>query len=277
MSSGSLNSRFSDLKVLSGSGSGLVLSGIDVDGRQGEDKVALKRLSLKRKSYCRVALRELKITKRLSHENIVRTIKVSNPDGVDIDESHSENFKDLEYVYLVQELLDADLHDVLERNGKLPEQIAKLLLYQLLRALKYIHSANVVHRDIKPGNLFLNLDDLTLKVGDFGSARVLDSQYNHARHLTELITTRYYRSPEVILNPGCYDYAVDIWSTGCVFAEMLTGEVLFPGQNDLEQINVIQSVLHREGKHKKFPSGRFGEVSQAGKSDFSFDFFSLHL
>ena len=257
-----LESKFNDIKVLGSSCTGCVLSAVEKSGKQ--QRYALKRLSLKRRSHCRVALRELRILKRLRHENVVKTSSIRAPNGSDISELDAETFQKLDYVYLAEELMDTDMYNILNKVGKIEEKIAKLFLYQLLRAVKYIHSANVIHRDIKPGNLFVNANDLSMKVGDFGLARIVDPKFDHAGQLTELVATRYYRSPEVILAPGNYDSAVDIWSTGCVFAEMCTGSVLFPGENDLQQIDCIQSWFNRG----KFLTQKLSGISQAGKFDY---------
>jgi len=226
----------------------VVLSGIekscsscDANGMITESEnvpVALKRLSLVGKGHCRVALRELRLLKRFKHENLVRTLKITDANGSIIEDPSMENFKDLDSVYVVEELLDTDLHKI-QANNRLPLDMTKLFLYQLLRGTKYIHSANVIHRDIKPGNLFLNIDDLTLKIGDYGLARVFDNLYDHGGYLTALVSTRYYRAPEVMFNLGNYSFAIDIWSIGCVFGEMLLNKVVFAGENDLDQLNVI--------------------------------------
>ena len=88
---------------------------------------------------------------------------------------------------------------------------------------------------------FINIDDLSLKIGDYGLARVFDKRYEHGGYLTAVVSTRYYRAPEVMKNLGDYSYPIDLWSCGCVFAEMLTGKILFAGENDLDQLNVICS------------------------------------
>ncbi|XP_002158990.1 mitogen-activated protein kinase 1 isoform X1 [Hydra vulgaris] len=241
-----LSLNFSSLKVISGNGNSFVLSGVDNSLLNGTNNVnaavALKRLPLVGKGHCRVALRELRVLKRLSHENIIKTMKIIDSSGNTID-PNTESFNGIDNVYVVEELLDSDLQRIIERNGKLSLETCKIFLYQLLRGLKYIHSANVVHRDIKPGNLFVKTDDLTLKVGDYGLARVFDYRYTHKGYLTALVSTRYYRAPEVILKTGDYSYPIDIWSAGCVFGEMLLGKVLFPGENDLDQIDCICRVF----------------------------------
>eukprot|EP00794_Sanderia_malayensis_P009495 gene9495-10487_t len=267
-----LSSSFKDLKVIGRSCNGFVYSAVDRVGGLHK-KVALKKLPLKRKSHCRVALRELRIQKRLDHENIVKNIDIRTPDGREVGEASSESLRNVDFVYLVEELLDTDLHNVLDRTGKLPEKVSKLFLYQLLRGLKYIHSANVVHRDIKPGNLFLNTDDLSLKIGDFGLSRIVDQKYEHSGHLTELVTTRYYRAPEVMLTQGDYNSSLDIWSSGCVFAEMCTGTVLFPGENDLEQIDCIKTWFQADGN----TSGRFQTTKLTGISQAGLDFLQKML
>lgn len=245
----SLSSKFSDLKVLAEGGSGVVFSGIDKSlsessiSEKKTQHVALKRLSLIGKGHCRVALRELRLLNRFNHENVVKTHKITDSNGSIIEDASLENYKDLDSVYVVEELLDTDLHKVIERNGKLDLDTSKLFLYQLLRGLKYIHSANVIHRDIKPGNLFVNADDLSLKIGDYGLARVFDKKYEHKGYLTAVVSTIYYRAPEVMLNYGDYSYPIDIWSCGAVFAEMILGKVLFSGENELDQLHVISSTF----------------------------------
>lgn len=267
---GSLSDKFSDLKVIAGGGGGVVLSGVDKSCSNCENHrvsdgdnvpVALKRLSLIGKGHCRVALRELRLLKRFKHENLVRTMKITDANGSIIEDPSMENFKDLDSVYVVEELLDTDLHKI-QASNKLPLETTKLFLYQLLRGVKYIHSANVIHRDIKPGNLFINIDDLTLKIGDYGLARVFDDLYDHGGYLTALVSTRYYRAPEIMLNLGNYSFAIDIWSVGCVFGEMLLNKVIFSGENDLDQLNVICdafgiTVEDFDTQNATFPQHRF--------------------
>lgn len=143
-------------------------------------------------------------------------------------------------------------------------------LYQILRGLKYIHSANVLHRDLKPSNLLLNTT-CDLKICDFGLARVADPEHNHAGFLTEYVATRWYRAPEIMLNSKvlfgspnaniCPNYvqgliatltilltqgytkSIDIWSVGCILAEMLSRRAIFPGKHYLDQLNHILGVL----------------------------------
>lgn len=273
---GSLSDKFSDLKVIAGGGGGVVLSGVDKSCSYSSrsphepDKVALKRLSLIGKGHCRVALRELRLLKRFKHDNLVKTIKITDANGSIIEDPSMENFKDLDSVYVVEELMDTDMHKILESNDQLPLETTKLFMYQLLRGIKYIHSANVIHRDIKPGNLFINTDDLMLKIGDYGLARVFDDLYDHEGYLTALVSTRYYRAPEVMFNLGDYSFSIDIWSAGCVFGELLLSKVVFPGENDLDQLNVICNAFGTSAEifdteNASFPEHYFEDFPPEGK------------
>ncbi|XP_050745771.1 mitogen-activated protein kinase ERK-A isoform X7 [Drosophila biarmipes] len=115
-------------------------------------------------------------------------------------------------------------------------------LYQILRGVKYIHSANVLHRDLKPSNLLLN-KTCDLKICDFGLARIADPEHDHTGFLTEYVATRWYRAPEIMLNSKGYTKSIDIWSVGCILAEMLSNRPIFPGKHYLDQLNHILGVL----------------------------------
>ena len=104
------------------------------------------------------------------------------------------------------------------------------------RGLKYVHSAGVVHRDLKPSNILIN-ENCDLKICDFGLARIQDPQ------MTGYVSTRYYRAPEIMLTWQKYDVEVDIWSAGCIFAEMLEGKPLFPGKDHVNQFSIITELL----------------------------------
>lgn len=142
---------------------------------------------------------------------------------------------------LVLDLMDKSLLDyvVKERKGKLSIQESLMYTFQLLTALEHMHSRGVIHRDIKPENCFINPQNMELKLGDFGSARNLISD----RELTEYITTRWYRPPECLLTKGLYGPPIDIWAVGCILYELLTGNPLFPGKTQIDQINRIHRIL----------------------------------
>ncbi|KAF8670036.1 hypothetical protein HU200_051227 [Digitaria exilis] len=142
-----------------------------------------------------------------------------------------ENFND---VYIVYELMDTDLHHLLRSNQPLTADHCQYFVYQLLRGLKYVHSANVLHRDLRPSNLLLNAK-CDLKIGDFGLARTT----TETDFMMEYVVTRWYRAPELLLNCSEYTQAIDMWSVGCIFGEIVTREPLFPGKDYVHQLRLI--------------------------------------
>jgi len=114
-------------------------------------------------------------------------------------------------------------------------------VYQMLRGLKCIHSANVLHRDMKPSNLLVN-SNCDLKICDFGLARGI-SDNKEDNELTEYVVTRWYRAPEIMCSCQDYDYQVDVWAVGCIFGELLGRKPLFPGDNYIHQLNLIFGAL----------------------------------
>jgi p38 MAP kinase len=165
--------------------------------------------------------RELKLLKHLRHENVITLSDIF--------------ISPLEDIYFVTELLGTDLHRLLT-SRPLEKQFIQYFLYQILRGLKYVHSAGVVHRDLKPSNILVN-ENCDLKICDFGLARIQDPQ------MTGYVSTRYYRAPEIMLTWQKYDVEVDIWSAGCIFAEMLEGKPLFPGKDHVNQFSIITELL----------------------------------
>ena len=110
---------------------------------------------------------------------------------------------------------------------------------QLLRGLKYLHSANILHRDLKPGNLLVNAN-CELKICDFGLAR---TGRDNGQFMTEYVVTRWYRAPELLLCSDNYGTSIDVWSVGCIFAEILGRKPIFPGTECLNQLKLIIDVL----------------------------------
>jgi len=143
----------------------------------------------------------------------------------------------------VFELMESDLHQVIKANDDLTPEHYQFFLYQLLRALKYIHTANVFHRDLKPKNVLANAD-CKLKICDFGLARVAFNDAPTAIFWTDYVATRWYRAPELCGSFfSKYTPAIDIWSIGCIFAEVLTGRPLFPGKNVVHQLDLMTDML----------------------------------
>lgn len=173
-------------------------------------------------------LREIKLLRHMDHENIIAIKDIIRP-------PQKDNFND---VYIVYELMDTDLHQIIRSNQPLNPDHCQYFLYQLLRGLKYVHSANVLHRDLKPSNLLLN-GNCDLKIGDFGLARTT----SETDFMTEYVVTRWYRAPELLLNCSEYTSAIDVWSVGCIFAEIMTREPLFPGKDYVHQLRLITELI----------------------------------
>lgn len=133
------------------------------------------------------------------------------------------------------------MHRVI-RTQELSDDHCQYFIYQTLRGLKAMHSANVLHRDLKPSNLLLNAN-CDLKICDFGLARSAASQEDNAGFMTEYVATRWYRAPEIMLTFKEYTKAIDVWSVGCILAEMLSGKPLFPGKDYHHQLTLILDVL----------------------------------
>ncbi|NXW87535.1 MK07 kinase, partial [Alopecoenas beccarii] len=179
-------------------------------------------------------LRELKILKHFKHDNIIGIKDILRP---------TVPYGEFRSVYVVLDLMESDLHQIIHSSQPLTLEHVRYFLYQLLRGLKYIHSANVLHRDLKPSNLLVN-ENCELKIGDFGMARGLGGDPRHAKaFLTEYVATRWYRAPELLLSLHRYTRAIDMWSVGCIFAEMLGRRQLFPGRNYVHQLQLIMAVL----------------------------------
>ncbi|VFQ91459.1 unnamed protein product [Cuscuta campestris] len=134
--------------------------------------------------------------------------------------------------------MDTDLHQIIRSHQSLSEEHCQYFMYQVLRGLKYIHSANVIHRDLKPSNLLLNAN-CDLKICDFGLARTnLDNEF-----MTEYVVTRWYRAPELLLNTSDYTAAIDVWSVGCIFMELMNRKPLFQGKDHVHQLRLITELL----------------------------------
>ena len=148
--------------------------------------------------------------------------------------------------YLVQDLMDTDLHRVIQSAAKgqqaLTDNHIRCFTYQVVRGIYACHSAQVLHRDLKPSNLLVN-KDCTLRIGDFGLARGVDEAASEANQLTEYVVTRWYRAPELLCGNESYGLPIDLWSIGCILAEMLGRTPLFPGRDVLTQLKLIVTIV----------------------------------
>jgi len=160
--------------------------------------------------------------------------------------------RDFDEVYLYEELMEADLHAIIRSGQPLSDAHFQSFMYQTLCGLKYIHSANVLHRDLKPGNLLVNAD-CELKICDFGLARgytpgpagqqLRGGNAANQGFMTEYVATRWYRAPEIMLSFANYATAIDVWSVGCILAELLGGKPIFKGRDYVDQLNQILHYL----------------------------------
>ncbi|KAL0572271.1 mitogen activated protein kinase [Marasmius crinis-equi] len=231
-----VGNNYQPLDVIGEGAYGVVCSAIHLPSQR---KVAIKRITpFDHSMFCLRTLREIKLLRHFHHENIIAILDILQPPSI-----HQFN-----EVYLVQELMETDLHRVI-RTQELSDDHCQYFIYQTLRALKALHSADVLHRDLKPSNLLLNAN-CDLKLCDFGLARsarppphLLSNGGGAATFMTEYVATRWYRAPEVMLTFKEYTRAIDMWSVGCVLAEMLSGRPLFPGRDYHHQLQIILEVL----------------------------------
>ncbi|ETO19177.1 hypothetical protein RFI_18054, partial [Reticulomyxa filosa] len=162
---------------------------------------------------------------------IISLIGVIPPDPFEQDE--------FEEVYLVMPRMETTLARIIRSKQNLSEKHKQYFVYQLLRGLKYMHDAGVWHRDLKPENILVNGSDCRLKITDFGLARGVSKDTNVDAKLTEYVVTRWYRAPEVMCSSRQYDEKVDLWSVGCIMAELYNRKPLFRGSNHIDQLNLI--------------------------------------
>ncbi|PXF49394.1 Cyclin-dependent kinase 1 [Gracilariopsis chorda] len=189
--------------------------------------IALKKIRLEQEDegVPSTAIREISILKELqTHPNIV-------------------DFKDVVHVdkklFLVFEYLDQDLKRYMDSVNEMPAMLIKSYLYQLINGIAFCHSRRVLHRDLKPQNLLIDRHGM-LKLADFGLARAFGIP---VRHYTHEVVTLWYRAPEILLGARKYSTPVDIWSIGCIFAEMVMKTPLFPGDSEIDQLHKIFNAL----------------------------------
>lgn len=185
--------------------------------------------------------RELQIMRRLDHCNIVKLKYFFYSSG---------DKKDEVYLNLVLEYIPETVYRVARHYSKskqtIPISFIKLYMYQLFRSLAYIHSLGICHRDIKPQNLLLDPETGVLKLCDFGSAKLLIKGEPNVSY----ICSRYYRAPELIFGATDYTTMIDVWSAGCVLAELLLGQPIFPGDSGVDQLVEIIKVLGTPSKEQ---------------------------
>ncbi|KAK7333760.1 hypothetical protein VNO80_30537 [Phaseolus coccineus] len=202
--------------------------------------VALKKIRMdnEREGFPITAIREIKILKKLHHENVIKLKEIVTSPGPEKDEQgRPDGNKYKGGIYMVFEYMDHDLTGLADRPGmRFTVPQIKCYMRQLLTGLHYCHVNQVLHRDIKGSNLLID-NEGNLKLADFGLARSFSNEHN--ANLTNRVITLWYRPPELLLGTTRYGPAVDMWSVGCIFAELLHGKPIFPGKDEPEQLNKI--------------------------------------
>eukprot|EP00742_Colponemidia_sp_Colp-10_P000105 GILJ01000117.1.p1 GENE.GILJ01000117.1~~GILJ01000117.1.p1 ORF type:complete len:386 (+),score=57.39 GILJ01000117.1:92-1159(+) len=226
-----VDTRYQPLKQIGHGAYGVVCSATD---SVTNTKVAIKKITNAFDDLvdAKRILREIKLLRFFKHDNIINLVDIGQI-------ADKDNFED---IYIVSDLMETDLHRVVYSRQELSEEHIQYFMYQILRGILYMHSAHVIHRDLKPSNLLLN-KNCDLKICDFGLARGFDNDTEHDGSLTEYVVTRWYRAPEIILNASEYSKAIDVWSIGCIFGELLARKPLFPGDDYLDEINKVIDVL----------------------------------
>jgi len=196
--------------------------------RETGETVALKKIRLddEDEGVPGTAIREVSLLKELSkHENIVRLREVAYIK---------------QKLYLAFEFLDYDLKKYIEAiNVPMDLRLVQSYMYQLMKGMTYCHQHRVIHRDLKPGNLLIDKNG-ALKIADFGLARAFGVPLRAYSHH---VVTLWYRAPEILLGAQKYSTPVDMWSIGCIFAEMVLKKPLFPGDSEIDQLYKIFMIL----------------------------------
>jgi serine/threonine protein kinase len=258
-------STYTDLKAIGKGSYGVVVSAFDPTSGC---RVAIKKITpmAKHTLDAKHILREVRIMRYLGkHENIVTL------ENLHVRECDDE-------LYIIMELMDTDLHRVLQSKQVLTEAHVRHFTIQILCGLKHLHDNRIIHRDLKPGNILVTRD-CRLRITDFGLAREMATGPNPddeiAEPMTEHVVTRWYRPPELMLCPdGLYSYAIDMWSVGCIIAEMIGRKPIFPGKNFVDQLTLIFDVigtpLKEQVSHIKNSQAKKFLESQVGKCSVSY-------
>ncbi|XP_017036258.1 putative mitogen-activated protein kinase 14C [Drosophila kikkawai] len=197
--------------------------------------VAMKKLlrPFESSDHAKRVYREIRLLKHMDHVNVISLLDTfhspsSNP---------NPTMNDFQQVYLVTHLMSEDLH-CFTRRVELRNNEVKKIMYKILRGIKYIHSAGVLHRDLKPGNIAIN-HNLDVRILDFGMARLsTDIMSDH-------VGTMWYRAPELLFCWDQYTNAIDMWSVGCILAELIMGRALFPGTHSINQLELVLNFMGR--------------------------------
>lgn len=213
-------------KVVGAGAYGTVCAALDTRKNQS---VAIKKIArvFDDLTDCKRIVRELRVLTFVHHTNLLRLREFIRP-------NHKESFEE---VYIITDLFDSDLHRIIKSQQPLTDEHLQYFMAQAFRGLHHLHSAGIIHRDLKPSNILINAN-CDIVICDFGLARG-----ESTGELTEYVVTRWYRPPELLSLSSHYSSAVDVWSMGLIFAELLFGRTLLPGKDYVAQLTLVVDLL----------------------------------
>ena len=238
--------KYQCLRIVGKGAYGVVCEAIDrTTHDRSQRRVAIKKIkeALFHPLDAKLVLRELKLARLLArHPNILGIRTLIKP----------TSRRKMDTIYVVSNFMDTDLYRLCQSRVELTDKHVRHLMYQTMSGLQFLHSADVLHRDMKTANLLVDRH-FNLKICDFGLARLVrpgeslrenpeEEKSSGGPPLTELVVTLWYRAPELVANSN-YDAAIDIWAVGCIFAEMLLRRPIFPGKDHLHQLQLITDVM----------------------------------
>lgn len=228
--------QLSDYQILGKVGEGTYGKVYIAQHKRTKEKVALKKIKLQEddEGVPSTSLREISILKEMNHPALVKLHDCFSKVGKDISKC---------VLVLVFEYVQHDLKEVQDMYGnnkmKFPKLYIKKIMHQMLKGIEYMHKNRIIHRDLKPQNILID-KQLNVKICDFGLARSFNIP---VRTYTHEVVTLWYRAPEILLGSTKYSTPVDIWSLGCIFAELMLGYALFPGDCELDELVKIFQIL----------------------------------
>uniref|UniRef100_A0A915C466 Protein kinase domain-containing protein n=2 Tax=Parascaris univalens TaxID=6257 RepID=A0A915C466_PARUN len=232
---GAAGSSYEAIRNIGAGAFGIVCEAVETGSNA---KVAIKKIghASATPTLARRTLREIRVLRYITHDNIINLKDIfRTPGNLGIN------------VYLVMDLMEGSLHHVIHGGGPMEDDLIAHFLYQILRGLRYLHTAGIAHRDLKPSNLLVN-SDCHLRIADFGMAKLamrdhIEEAEEHCFYMTQHIATLPYRAPELLFVMPEHSTAVDIWAVACIFAEMIIRRELFPGRSVSGQIKIIVTML----------------------------------
>ena len=230
-------------KIIRQIGDGTYGNVFEAVNTETNERVAIKKLKNKINSWneC-IEQNEVRVLRKLNNENLVKLMEVIR-----------EQNSDVSYIF---EYCDCNLYDLIQKNRKqnifIPEAKIRNIIYQVTCGINYLHSQGIMHRDLKPENVLINLDNNSVKIADFGTAKEIPKYSNKC--VTDYVCTRWYRAPECVLKSTNYNEKIDIWAIGCIMSELYNLKPIFPGNDEFDQINKICIILGTP-EYNSWPEG----------------------